>query len=126
FHCASVYGYISDLSNVTGSDQEIRLRERRMVEGIRGVSAEIESDPFSDRKCLLKRHVYLTQSRAIQDVPSHIAEGSGSGSSQRTHIEPGVDRRILEIGITDDIRIPLVVRCQAVTIIRSHVRREGI
>src|SRR5579884_2483451 len=80
-----------DLSKVTRPNQLIRQCERRMIQHVRGIRAEIEFHVLRNREYLVQRHIYGVQARPVYDVPSHIAERTRSWSRKGIHVEPRVD-----------------------------------
>ena len=82
-HLARAHAGTADAADMTRSDRLIRQGERRVVEQIGGVGAEVQIEPLCESERLVERRVYGAQFRPVYDVSPHVPESAGGWEPQR-------------------------------------------
>ena len=78
-----------------------------MVESIGGIRTYLKLDLLMEHKCLAGREIDYIDSRAIETVSSHVAEGARRRESKCRWIEPLIDGLMTGYRISELIRIPI-------------------
>src|ERR1035437_9736188 len=87
-------------------DRRVRLSERRMIQHVRRIRAEVEPDILANREAFMHRRVHLLQPRPVDTVPSHVPKGAGGGCLKGRSVEPSIDAPIGKDWARHLVRVP--------------------
>lgn len=100
-----------------------------MVEQVEELRAELHRQAFLDRRVFDQREVDVLETRPIQDVASGIAEVAERREGERRRVEPAFRRRVVQSGLTNQIRAVIAQKAQVrdacIAVVELRKQRDG-